>query len=226
VLRLPLLGFSALLALAVAGAVARWRSREVRLLAAFAGVYLGTILLFWVFGRFRVYVLPALAILAACGIAEVVAALLDGNPRRVWRALAAGAAAAAISASAPAWADMSRADHGQNYANLAGLYFERADTASALAVLARGAEEHPGSAAIPCKIGELKIRSSDPSGAIPYLGRCIALRENFPDAWYWLGVAYEQAGDPASAAPAFRRQLAIVPGHEFAARELARLGSR
>jgi 4-amino-4-deoxy-L-arabinose transferase-like glycosyltransferase len=223
VLRLPLLGLGVLLPLAAIGVVAGRRRREVHLLAGYAALYLGSILLFWVFGRFRLYAVPALAVLAALGIQWIVRAARGRDVRRLGVAAAGAGALALSSFFAPAWAGIPPPDHGQNFANLGGLYFERGDPARAMSLLVNGLEEVPGSAAILCKLGELHIRMNDPPGALRQLHACVRERDTYPDAWYWIGVARNMLGDRLDAALAFERQLAIVPGHEYAAFELARM---
>jgi 4-amino-4-deoxy-L-arabinose transferase-like glycosyltransferase len=223
VLRLPLLGFAALLPFAALGMAAGRGRREVRFLAGYAALYLGSILLFWVFGRFRLYAVPALAVLAALGLGRLLRAARERDVRHLGFAAAGAAAVALVSLSAPAWADLPPSAPDQNFANLGGVWFERGDPGRAMAVLVSGLEEAPGSPAILCKIGELRIRMNDPRAALRDLYGCVRARETQPDAWYWIGIAHQRLGDPASAALAFRRQLAIVPGHEYAAAELARM---
>ncbi len=82
VLRLPLLGFGHVAALAAFGAAAcAGRSRIVRLLVAFVVVYAATLVAFFLFGRYRVQVVPALLVLAALGLAELGRRVLHRDVR-------------------------------------------------------------------------------------------------------------------------------------------------
>lgn len=76
VLRLPLLGFGAVAALATLGALTHGRrNRRVGLLVAFAVVYGATLVVFFLFARYRIQVVPALLPIAACGLLELQARL-------------------------------------------------------------------------------------------------------------------------------------------------------
>ena len=68
VLRLPLVTFGLLVPLALLGAVAFFRKkREVRLLAEFTGLYCLTVVAFFVLSRYRMQIVPVMAVLTAAG---------------------------------------------------------------------------------------------------------------------------------------------------------------
>lgn len=96
-LRFPLLGFGEVAALAVLGLVDRRRRRVVRLLGAYVMVYGATLVVFFVFARYRVQVVPALLPLAGVGATALAARLRDGDPRRIASALAIVGVAAWLS---------------------------------------------------------------------------------------------------------------------------------
>jgi len=77
VLRLPLLHFGWVAPLALLGAVGSWRrGRAVRLLAGFVVVYWASLVVFFLFSRYRLPVVLALLPLAALGLTD-----LDGRVR-------------------------------------------------------------------------------------------------------------------------------------------------
>ncbi|TMA51455.1 MAG: hypothetical protein E6J75_18480 [Deltaproteobacteria bacterium] len=89
VLRLPLLGFGAVVPLALLGAVAGFRNRrEIRLLCGFVVVYCASVVAFFIFSRYRIQVVPALLPLAAAGVAELIARLRG----RSWKPVASAVA--------------------------------------------------------------------------------------------------------------------------------------
>jgi tetratricopeptide (TPR) repeat protein len=89
VLRLPLLGFGHIAALALLGAVLTIRTRrDVRFLCAFVAVYCLSVVAFFMFSRYRIQVVPALLPLAALGATT----LGHRAGARDWRGLATGGA--------------------------------------------------------------------------------------------------------------------------------------
>jgi len=94
-LRLPLLGFGEVFALATLGVLAHFRRRHaVRLLVGFVVVYGATLVAFFLFARYRIQLVPALLPLAALGAGALVQRLRAGDPRRIASALAVIAVAA------------------------------------------------------------------------------------------------------------------------------------
>ena len=72
ILRSPVLRMGGLLPLALLGVVAGWRRRQVRVVAAVAGLYLATLLPFFIMGRLRVQLVVPMAVLAAGGVLWLV----------------------------------------------------------------------------------------------------------------------------------------------------------
>ena len=103
VLRLPILWFGQLLALATLGAVVGWRRRPVKLLVAVALVYLASLLPFFIFARLRVQLVPPLAVLGGGAVAFLAAEIRARHGRPV--AIAAGvlALAAMVAWYQPSW---------------------------------------------------------------------------------------------------------------------------
>jgi 4-amino-4-deoxy-L-arabinose transferase-like glycosyltransferase len=71
VMRLPLLGFGAVVPLALLGALGGLRSGAVRILVSFTAVYWASLVVFFLFSRYRLPVVVALVPLAALGAVEL-----------------------------------------------------------------------------------------------------------------------------------------------------------
>ena len=133
VLRSPLLWMGWIFPPALLGAVAWWRRRrEVRVIAAVAGVYCASVVLFFVLSRFRVQVVPIVAVLAAAGVWW----LWDRAHSAAWLSLLAGtallAAAAAWSNVAPQWlAVHQREGVAIGYHNLGSMLSQQGDVSGA-----------------------------------------------------------------------------------------------
>jgi 4-amino-4-deoxy-L-arabinose transferase-like glycosyltransferase len=94
VLRLPLPGFGMVAPLGLLGAALAWRiSGWPRLLLLYVAVYSLSVVLFFVFSRFRMAMMPAIFILAGYGAAELVRRCRRAleEPRTVWAAARAAA---------------------------------------------------------------------------------------------------------------------------------------
>jgi hypothetical protein len=80
VLRLPLLGFGIVAPLGIVGAMLGWRrSRDVRLVSGFVAAYCASIVVFFLFSRYRIPVVVAVLPLAAVGAGELGARLRAGR---------------------------------------------------------------------------------------------------------------------------------------------------
>lgn len=213
----PLPTLAWLLPLAAVGAAVEARARrEARLLVGFVALYGGAVTLFIVFSRYRAHVVPALAVLAALGVAH----LLDRARVRDYRRLALTAVAAALvlgfSLSGRRLTDSKRVDEAQQYVDLAAIYFDRGDLVRAGDVVERAVREHPESPTALCALGRFYLARNEAKAAAEAFGRCVQVAPRHPDSWYFLGQAREGVGDPAGAADAYRKQLELIPGHRAA----------
>jgi 4-amino-4-deoxy-L-arabinose transferase-like glycosyltransferase len=227
VLRLPLLGMGLLLPLAAVGAWAGWGSgRRARLLVAFVVAYAISVVLFFVFSRYRLYVVPPMTVLAALALPRLRDEWRARNPRRLAAIGLALAAVALFSLRAASTFGLGVQEYFQSFVNLAVLYEERGDYASAARLLGEGLERDPRNAPILCQLGRLELAMRDPARAVHYLDRCVRSDPLLPNAWFSLGVAQEAMGNLPAAAAVFQRQLEVVPGHREAARRLAEVTVR
>jgi len=139
VLRLPLIGFGLIAPFALAGILltaARWR--ELVPLYAVLATILATLLVFFVLARYRIPVVPVLALFACAGVAEAAKRLRARAPRGV-------ALAALVTALAGVWShrEVMRDDLSIAYYNLGNRYKDLADWPRAIESYRRVIEARP-----------------------------------------------------------------------------------
>lgn len=213
VLALPLPGFGWLLPLAVIGALTGFRrSREVRWLAGFVTVYSLSVIAFFVFSRYRLHIVPALAVLAASALPWLGNAVRSRDVSRVLGAALVAGAVAGLAFFGAADARFRARNQVQSYINLAGLYQRRGDTAAAERTLGEALQKVPDSVPATCELGRLHFWKGDLPLAHRHLSRCVASNPWHPEAWLTLGQVYEASGMLAPAIQAYHRQLEILPG--------------
>jgi len=202
------------------------RSRGARLLAGYVAVYGASVVAFYVFSRYRLHVLPALAVLGAAGAAWLAGQVAERRWPRVGAAIAVMAAVGLFSAyGARAIVGVVPDGELNSAVNLAGLHMERGAFGEAAALLRDALDRFPGRAAVLCRAGELGLRTGEWAGARDAYAECLRADPRYPDAWYHLGLALERLGEPARAAAAYRSQVEAVPGHTLAAARLAALAA-
>ncbi len=222
VLRLPLLGMGWLLPLALVGAIAGFRERrEVRLLVGFVLTYSFAVIAFFVFSRFRLYVTPALAVLAAFAVPWLADMLRIRDVRRGLQVAVGLTAVIVFSFFGVKTFGVGKGEHIQSFISLALLNQQKGDFAGAERLLIEALERAPENAAPLCGLGLLHFRAGHTLQASDYLSRCAAADPLYPDVWILLGQVYEGFGKPAAAAQAYRKQLEILPGDGRAERLLA-----
>ncbi len=207
-LRPPLLGFGLLLALAAPQLFSRrtWTAP----LPWFLVAYGGAIVLFFVTARFRLPLVPLLAVLAGRTIIDLATAVRRARWLDAGRLAGIGLAAAVLSYSARA-AGADPAAAMQHYA-LGNRHFnageyEQAVTEFEAAVGARGAPRLIQLQALN-NIAAARLRQQQPAAARAVLRRSIAL-EPSPEAYARLGWAYFQEAELDSTRAALERVLAM-----------------
>jgi tetratricopeptide (TPR) repeat protein len=224
-LALPLASFGLVFALAVAGVLAGAGGRRARALAVAATVYGATVVAFFVVSRYRLPIVPALAVLAAGGLLAIV----ERVRRRAWRAAAAPALAAGL-AGAVSFGVVRPDEPRENissYVSLATLYARDGDLASAERLFAEALARYPGDpATLLCGLGRVQLDARRPEAAVASIERCVRSDPAYPEGWYDLGRAREAAGDLPGAVGALERQVVLIPGHVEATLRLAELEVR
>ena len=213
VLRLPLVPFFLIVALFAIGVVPASRSGDGRIVIGYVGAYLLSILAFFVLSRYRLHAVPALAAVAGAGITWGAERLRA----RAWRSLAVpGACAVAVGAFSALSFPSYRVESPNNHALLAELYQERGDYAAGRRILDDALRVFPESAPLLVAEAKLALRTRDAKGALAFAERAVRADPIVLDGWYVLGLACDANGEHARAQDAYRRQVAIVPGHDGA----------
>jgi tetratricopeptide (TPR) repeat protein len=223
-LALAAVSFAWLLGLAVVGAAVTVRaSPNARLLVGFAACYVVSLVAFFVFSRYRVYLVPPLAALGGAGVAWLVHA----GRARAWRSIGVASAAAiavgAASALAGPGVGLREESFVHDYARLAELHASRGETERAEALFAEALAVQPQAASTLHALGALRIRRGEAARAVEPLEAAVRVNPRFPEVWFTLASAYEAVGRLEDAKAAYWRQLDQNPGHAAALRRLQRL---
>ncbi len=227
VLRLPLPGFGLVAPLGLLGAVLAWRLRGwPRLLVLFVAVYSISVILFFVFSRFRMAMMPAIFILAGHGVAELI--------RRFWRpALAllafffvfvnlpvrglAGSFAlrSADAVGLPTRPESSATAHynlGLTFAAHAGREGGSTELLGLAEVeLRKALEQEPNHARIHVELGKVLARQHRNDEAIEVYKQAARLDPYNYRIHHALGLLYRREGDYEAAARAFQRAKELNP---------------
>jgi tetratricopeptide (TPR) repeat protein len=247
VLRLPIPGFGLLAPLALTGALlALARRGWPRLLLGLTAAYSATVILFFVFSRFRMLIAPALYAQAGFAATELV----HRARRRQWRALAAALAvlvaffafvnlpvrartdslgyriASALGVpTRPETSSLGHVNLGRGYAALAKTVDEtgnlqRAERELRLALQLALRLNH---AQIHIELGKVLARQRRDGEAIEVYSAGLQYEPHNPEIHHALGLLYRRQGRIAEAQSAFRRALQVEPRYERSAKALQEL---
>ncbi len=221
VLALPLLELGGVMLLALTGL---WLVR--RRLVAWSPVLLFAVgwtlstVVFFVFSRYRLPVVPALLLLAAVPVAELVEKV---RTNRRWSAILA--ALVLIAFAAPAVLSPEPRLDLVHY-NLGILAERDGRIGEAAAELERALSHNPELFSAALERGNLARRAGDLGGAIGWFRRATELEPRSALAWSNLGAALMLAGDETGAAEALARAVELDPAELGALTNLAVLRAR
>lgn len=211
-LRAPLPSFLLVSPLALVGiGLALYRRRDpARLLAAAAGLYVLSLLPFFITGRYRLPLVPLLVAFAAFA----VVALVEGARARDWKT--AGIAALAAVLLLVGFTGFRRPvapfERSQYY-NSVGLALKSAgETAEAEAAFRRALEHDPGNPFILGNLGQLVADRGDDAGAVELYDRALARNPASLDLLFLQVQACSRAGLVDRAIAGCRRMLELDPG--------------
>lgn len=220
VYRLPLIEFSTLSVLAVAGL---WMSRRTLLRFApcllFAAGWAATTIAFFVFSRYRLPLVPALLPLAAIPVAGAWDAWRARS--RGWGFGMAGIAAAFALSFIPYAPRMDLVDY-----NLARLAEERGDEAGAARLYQAAYGLNPRNFLACLNLGNAAVRRGDWPEALRLFREARALEPLSDDAATNLGGALLATGNLDEAAVQLREALRLNPQNPVALRDYAVLAQR
>ncbi|MDP1825503.1 MAG: glycosyltransferase family 39 protein [Archangium sp.] len=221
VLRSPLPGVGWFVPLAVLGALVSWRKPGVKVLLAFVAMLWVSIALFFVLARYRVFLVPALAVLSALGGAWLVEA---ARARKVKAVLGAGALLVMVGVVVFIPPPAARLSPAIGPLNVARVFMLAGDHAEAERLLREAHAVAPTQPGALCGLAELEFETRRLAQAREHLSACLAADQRYRGAWLLLGRLEEAEGHDEAAVSALRKALEQVPGEAEAAEGLRRLG--
>ena len=217
-LALPLPGFALIAPLGLIGIVLAWRRRQARLLALFAASYMATVVAFFVVARYRLPVVPVLAIGSGFAILELIRLVRD----RVWKTaawVAAGLILLLLVVNVN-WYNIDRArGFAQSHFRLGIIYGERGDTARAIEECRRAIELDPEYPKSYLNLGSMLVEAGEPGEAIEAFRASVRLDPGYVTGRVNLAMALESVGDFESAVAELDTILATDPGSALALKE-------
>jgi tetratricopeptide (TPR) repeat protein len=200
--------FGLLLGMAVFGAIATAASwRRLWFLYALAITYALSVVMFYVFARYRFPIVPILILLATGGVLKAVDAVRAHRTRPLAMAAATALAAVAV-AHLPLY--NSRAARATNYFDIAGaLSKDPARTEDAREFYQRALDIDPQFPAAQFGLGTLLARSGRPEEAIPHYRSALASWPDYAEARSNLGLALAATGQVEAAAAEYEAALRL-----------------
>jgi tetratricopeptide (TPR) repeat protein len=208
--------FGALLALGAFGTVLtarRWR--QLWWLYAIGGTYAFSVMLFYVFARYRFPIVLVLMVLAAGGLAEALTRLRSrSRSRSSGRHIAVAAAAAVLAVVISRLPlDDERAARATHYTGIAtALSMDQERHAQATAFYLRALELTPNFPQAHFGLGTLLARLNRSKEAIPHYEAALRAWPSHPEAHYNLGLALAATEQPQKASFHFAEAIRAGPG--------------
>jgi len=202
--------FGVLLGLGALGAVLTASSwRRLWLLYAVAATYAASVVLFYVFARYRFPIAPVLMILAAAGVVQA-ARLAAGRQRRRLAPALAAAAGALVLAHIPL--ENGRASRALHYADIGAAMAKDPNRASqAMEFYQRALSDAPENPAAQFGVGTLLARMGRPSDAIAHYESAVHAWPAYAEARYNLGLALAAVGRRQESARQLEESVRLRP---------------
>ncbi len=219
------LTFGWIVPLAAAGLVVSWRQWRacLPLYVMIVGVLLAVVP-FFIFGRYRLPVVPAVALLAAVGAVEIVRRVVEHG----WRSAASAVAVAAACGVLVNWPIYRPSNFlATSYFNYGNLCIAASRTDEAIASWERAVRLNPAYRKPQRALGEAYFEAGRFDDAAHCLSRAATYSQpGFSadrHATYMLGISYERIGRRADAGRILQIGQTVWPGDERFADALARL---
>lgn len=210
--------FGILAPLALAGLVFAWRDRaRLAVLYVMLASYAASVIMFYVFARYRLPLVPMLLLFAAAGLSGLPGWLRAASPRAKG-GLAAGALAVTVFTNWPVLSVPLMQAISET--NLAAALHVDGRTDEAAAHYARAIALQPDYAPAYNNLGVLQRASGHVDDAIATYERALQQKGDYPDAHYNLANALLERGRPQEAAEHFRIALQSIPDSAGAANNL------
>lgn len=208
-----------LLAAGVAGGLAQWkRSPLARLVLVFCALYCASLVAFFVFGRYRMPLFPALALGSGLWLDE----LARRGRARSWRRIVGHVTPVVVLLGASLFLPAVPDQDGQNW-NTYGSALERAgNRPAARAAYATAATLDPTNPLAAYNVARILAKDGRLLDAVVEYRRSISLLPDLPESHFQLGVCLLELGDIEAAAVELARALELDPGLEPARVALAR----
>lgn len=219
-----ILHFGVLAPLAAAGVVLTWRDRSRHgILLILGGTMAATVIIFYVFARYRFPITPILAIYAGAAIVEGYE-LLRSNRRRALLKPAIAAGLVAVACNVPV-APEKQLD-AMAFANLGAALAQNGRYEEAIPAFEIALETNPGSAVVCYNLG-LAYRNLDRlAESAEYFGRAKQLDPTLIEVDFQLGYVYERLGDTRAALRCYYNALRVNPDDAHARAAIKRLEGR
>jgi Flp pilus assembly protein TadD len=220
VLRLPLLSFGLVFALGLAAMILMARGLGRLSMVVFFFGYAASVIVFFVFSRYRIPALPALLPFAGAmlpWLADSVSARPSPHATRpVFPARLAGGLALILATYAltlyPIHHGAGKTEAAQSLANLASLYYHEGDTARAVATYEEALRASPGHAEASRNLGIIMLARGNIDQACQLLSDAARADPSNPTTRLFLGRIYERRGQLETAYIEFNKAVALAPG--------------
>ncbi|MFH1502321.1 MAG: tetratricopeptide repeat protein [Candidatus Eisenbacteria bacterium] len=214
-LSLPLPGFGLVAPLGLLGLGLAFRRRRARLLGLFLASYVVSIALFFVLARYRLPVVPVLAIGASYVVIDGYDRLRSGGARRIVR-LVAVAAVLAFLVNANLYSIDRRKPFAQIHYRLGIVYGDRGDVGRAAAEYERAIEIDPSYPKSYLNLGALLARAGRFEEAAGVFGRALEVDSTYVAARVNLALVHMGEGRNDAALSELRRAISLDAGNAMA----------
>lgn len=207
-----------LMVLAPVGVMVLWHGGQRRLLAyliLFLVLYGASIALFFVNGRFRIPMWPAVVVLAGCGVERLWRAARESSWESIRGGVGTGVFLGVFSLGTSLLLvpeeNFSRAFYFRSLAQ-----FQTGNYAGALEDMERSASLDELSGDMLLHLGNVRLALGDAEGALEAYERALLLEPDEPRILNNIGAAHEKRGDFQRAYESYLEALALYPTHRTA----------
>jgi len=220
VLRLPLLSFGLVFALGLAAMILLARGLAPLSLVVFYFGYAASVIVFFVFSRYRLPALPALFPFAGAMLpclADSVGLRQSPRARRpAFPARLAGGLAIVVVVFAltlyPVHHGAGKTEAAQSLVNLGSLYYHEGDTVRAVATFEEALRTRPGHAEASRNLGILLLARGNVDRAFQLLSDASRAEPSNPTTHLFLGRIHIRRGQTESAFTEFGKAVGLAPG--------------
>jgi Flp pilus assembly protein TadD/4-amino-4-deoxy-L-arabinose transferase-like glycosyltransferase len=215
ILRLPLLSFGFVFALGLAAMILLARGLGRLSMVLFFFGYAASVIVFFVFSRYRIPALPALLPFSGAML------IWFGDQRKpISRKLnlariAGGLALVLASFAAttyPVHHGAGKTEAAQSLTNLASIYYHEGDTAKAVTTYEEALRTQPGHSEASRNLGIIMLGRGNVDRAFELLSDAARAEPSNPSTHVYLGRIYQRQGRPETAYLEFRKAVALAPG--------------